>query len=277
MGKKKFTRVASFMMAMLLLVSSAVIAVSASNTSVTDKSINDYISMSGVATYDEYREVKFADRESAKLELSIDAMKNWSFVSTNGDTVSFVDVDSDGEEDWVLTTKDGKVLTEEEVRAEDSGYNIDDYVYITEKDGKKGLYTPPLGSVTWTVELRDAEGNLIPAAIYNISTDYYPPKNKSSAVEREFYINGEVPFIEARSLTLPKRWSSYMSDGETVQTANVTPTKKQIKDAGSEAAALDAIYAAAVEAGLTAIRGDDGSLQILQPAVVTSKISAFLD
>ena len=277
MGKKKFTRVASFMMAMLLLVSSAVIAVSASNTSVTDKSINDYISMSGVATYDEYREVKFADRESAKLELSFDAMKNWSFVSTNGDTVSFVDVDSDGEEDWVLTTKDGKVLTEEEVRAEDSGYNIDDYVYITEKDGKKGLYTPPLGSVTWTFELRDAEGNLIPAAIYNISTDYYPPKNKSSAVEREFYINGEVPFIEARSLTLPKRWSSYMSDGETVQTANVTPTKKQIKDAGSEAAALDAIYAAAVEAGLTAIRGDDGSLQILQPAVVTSKISAFLD
>ena len=277
MGKKKFTRVASFIMAMLLLVSSAVIAVSASETSVTDKSINDYISMSGVVTYDEYRALEFAERQIAENTLVFDAMKNWEFKSTNGDTVRFVDVNGDGAEDWTLTTKDGKVLTEEEVRAENSGYDINDYVHITEKNGKKGLYTPALGSVTWTLEMRDGEGNLIPPAIYNISTEYYPPKNKSAAVEREFYINGEVPYVEARSLTLPKRWSSYMSDGETILTANVTPTKKQIKAAGSEAAALDMIKAAADEAGLTTIKGEDGSLQILQPAVITSKISSFLD
>ena len=269
MGKKKITRVASFLLAMLLLVSSAAVVVSASNSSVTDKSIHDYISMSGVVTYDEYRALKFAERESAKETLNFDAMKDWEFVATNGDTVKIVG----GE--WTLITKDGVELSEDEVRAEGSGYDINNYVHIVNKDGKDGLYTPPLGSVTWTLNLE--EKGATEAAIFNISTDYYPVKNKTAAIEREFYINGEVPFIEARSITLPKRWSSYMSDGESVLTATVTPTKKQIKEAGSEAAALDMIYNAAVEAGLSPEKTEAGALQIKQPAVVTGKISKFLD
>ncbi len=277
MGKKKFTRIVSTVMALLLLVSSAVVAVSA-NSSVTDKSIKDYISMSGVVTYDEYRAQKFTDQvKAANSVLVFDATQNWVFKSTNGDVVSMTG------DDWTLTTtirneagdEETVTLREEDVRAEDSGYNIDDYVHIETADGKAGLYTPALGSVTWTLDL--AASGLTDAAIFNISADYYPVVNKTASIEREFYINGEVPFVEARSLTLPKRWSSYMSDGETILTADVTPDKKLVKKEGSAEAALDRIYNAAIEAGLTAEKTEQGTVQIKQPAVTTQKISEFLD
>ena len=279
MGKKKFTRIVSMMMALLLLVSSAVIAVSASSSSVTDKSIKDYISMSGVVTYDEYRAQKFTDRvKSADSVLTFDATQNWVFESTNGDVVSIVNGV------WTLTTtvKDAesgenvqKTLTQAEVEAEDSGYDINEYVYLKTVDGKTGLYTPASGLVTWTLDLK-ASG-LTEAAIFNISTDYYPVVNKTASIEREFYINGEVPFREARSLTLPKRWSSYMSDGETILTADVTPDKALVKKEGGAEAALDKIFNAAIEAGLTAEKTEQGTVQIKQPAVTTQKISEFLD
>ena len=66
MGKKKVTRVLSLMMALLLVVSSTVLAVGASGgSSVTDKRIEDYISMSGVRTYDEYMAQEFGNAQSA--------------------------------------------------------------------------------------------------------------------------------------------------------------------------------------------------------------------
>ncbi len=277
MGKKKFTRIVSTVMALLLLVSSAVVAVSA-NSSVTDKSIKDYISMSGVVTYDEYRSQKFTDQvKAADSVLVFDARQNWVFKGTNGDVVSI----AGGV--WTLTTtiqneageEETVTLSEEDVRAEDSGYDIDDYVHLETADGKEGLYTPSSGSVTWTLDLK-ASG-LTEAAIFNISTEYYPVVNKTASIEREFYINGEVPFNEARSLTLPKRWSSYMSDGETILTANVTPNKALVKKAGSAEAALDQLLNAATEAGLTAEKTDEGTVEIKQPAVITQKISKFLD
>ena len=121
-------------------------------------------------------------------------------------------------------------MTLAEVEAEGSGYDINDYVHLQTVDGVEGLYTPSLGSVTWTLNLK--ESGLTNAAIFNISTDYYPVVNKTASIEREFYINGEVPFVEARSLTLPKRWSSYQSDGETALVAKVTPSKALQKETG---------------------------------------------
>ena len=99
MGKKKVTRIISLMMALLLLVSGAVVAVSANNSSVTDKSIEDYISMSGVRSYEEYKAQEFTDRvTSAVNEIVFDAKQNWVFESTNGDIVKIVDGA------WTLTT-----------------------------------------------------------------------------------------------------------------------------------------------------------------------------
>ena len=273
MGKKKITRIISLMMALLLLVSGAAVAVSANGSSVTDKSIEDYISMSGVRTYEEYKADEFGKLSYATAEIKFDARQNWRFESTNGDVVEMVNGV------WTLTTKvkdaqtgeeSVKTYTQAEVEAEGSGYDINDYVHVKTVDGKEGLYTPSLGSVTWTL-------TGVTPAIYNIATDYYPVVNKTASIEREFYINGEVPFVEARSLTLPKRWSSYMTDGETVLSTEVTPSKALQKSAGSYEAALDQLLKGAQAVGLVAELTANNTVLVQQPSVTTQKISDFLD
>lgn len=273
MGKKKITRIISLMMALLLLVSGAAVAVSANSSSVTDKSIEDYISMSGVRTYEAYKDDEFGGSNYATAEIKFDARQNWKFENTNGDIVEMVNGV------WTLTTKvkDAqtgeeavKVYTQAEVEAENSGLDINDYVHLKTVDGVEGLYTPSLGSVTWTLKG-------VTPAIYNITTDYYPVANKTASIEREFYINGEVPFVEARSLTLPKRWSSYMTDGETTLRTEVTPSKALQKSAGSYEAALDQLLKGAHAAGLIAELTANNTVLVQQPSVTTQKISDFLD
>jgi len=272
MGKKKVTRVLSLMLAVLLLVSSAVIAVGASDSSVTDKKIEDYISMSGVRTYDEYMAQEFEHVQSATTTVKFDATKDWVFKNTSGDIVEIIGGN------WKLTTSKGEVLTLEDVNAENSGYDIKNYVHLTKENGQEGLYTPSQGEVTWKLNL--AASGLTGKAIYNISMLYYPIANKTASIEREFKINDVVPFVEARHLTLPKRWSSYSSDGTSALVAIVAPDKNLQKEKGGYDAALAALHGEAAFAGLTVERtGDEGNqkLMIYQPMVTTQKISAFLD
>ena len=274
MGKKKVTRVLSLMMAILLFVSSTVLAVGASSNSVTDKKIGDYIGMSGLRTYDEYiaQEFGYAQSVPSDLVVPFDATTNWVFKSSAGEIVEIIDGV------WTLTTSAGEKLTMDDVKAEGSNRNINDYVYITTEDGLEGLYTPSLGEVTWELDL--AAMGLTDKAIYNISMLYYPIENKPASIEREFYINGEVPFVEARSLTLPKRWSSYSSDGKSALVAVVTPDKDLQKEHGGYEQALTVIHRDASLAGLTVEKhgeGEDQKLTIYQPMVITAKITAFIE
>ena len=126
MGKKKVTRVLSLMMAILLFVSSTVLAVGASSNSVTDKKIGDYIGMSGLRTYDEYiaQEFGYAQSVPSDLVVPFDATTNWVFKSSAGEIVEIIDGV------WTLTTSAGEKLTMDDVKAEGSNRNINDYVYI---------------------------------------------------------------------------------------------------------------------------------------------------
>ena len=71
-----------------------------------------------------------------------------------------------------------------------------------EADGKEGLYIPDSGTVTWNVN------GVTGPTKYNIQIEYYPIANKSAAVERIFMVNGEVPFAEARYLSISKVWTT---------------------------------------------------------------------
>ena len=62
------------------------------------------------------------------------------------------------------------------------------------------LYTLGSGSVTWKFNVENA-GNYIISIEYCQADD-----DKTNSVERIFYINGEVPFSEARSIVLSKIW-----------------------------------------------------------------------
>ncbi len=75
-------------------------------------------------------------------------------------------------------------------------------------DKEKSLYTSASGKVTWKVD--------VPAAgLYTVELLCYPgdalleegDTEKSTDIERILYVNGKVPFSEARSITVTKSWA----------------------------------------------------------------------
>ena len=102
MGKKKVTRLISFALAVLLLVSGSALAVSAD---MTDKTIGDYISSRDLLSYEEYQSRVCADLTSGEKTVTVDATANLTFTNTKGDTVTITNGS------WSLTTADGTVCT----------------------------------------------------------------------------------------------------------------------------------------------------------------------
>lgn len=79
----------------------------------------------------------------------------------------------------------------------------DGFVTADRYEGLDGtaVLTPETGSISWDVTV-DRPG------LYNIRIHYYPIPGKSSAVEREFRINGAVPFKGAEILLFDRTWGN---------------------------------------------------------------------
>lgn len=65
-----------------------------------------------------------------------------------------------------------------------------------------GVYLPDTGSVTWKFNISPEQ-----AGMYGIRFTYYPVAGTTSTIERKLYIDGTVPFDEARALSFSKVWS----------------------------------------------------------------------
>ena len=104
--------------------------------------------------------------------------------------------------------------------------------------GKEGaLYVPETGSVSWEFEV-PADGKYIIEITY---CQAIPTKDSNgnllenqrantNAIERIFYINGEVPFSEARSIVLSKVWQyNYTEDGKFEQESNGNDVRPDVK------------------------------------------------
>ncbi len=74
---------------------------------------------------------------------------------------------------------------------------------VSEVDGLEGaaVATGETGSISWTFRV-EREG------MYNMAIRYYPVKGKSSEIERELLINGEVPFKGADTLIFDRVWGN---------------------------------------------------------------------
>lgn len=64
-------------------------------------------------------------------------------------------------------------------------------------DGRSALETTENGTVSWQVSVEN-EG------FYQVSVDYYPVAGKGSSIIRNFYIDGALPFEEARNITFSR-------------------------------------------------------------------------
>lgn len=115
----------------------------------------------------------------------------------------------------------------------------DSLVSIREYQGVKGLYTPGDGIVSWKVP------GITEKTRYSIAIEYYPIEHKSASIERVFYINGSVPFKEARYLTLPKIWKNVYSDGSFVLLKNETDSDGQAYVTEAKEYGIEASYDAA--------------------------------
>ncbi len=101
-------------------------------------------------------------------------------------------------------------------------------VRVVTYDGKKGVFCPEDGAVGWKVTV-PKEG------MYSMEIEYYPVEGKSSSIERSLYIDGKVPFYEARYIAFTKVWSDTVENDEEGNPAfksdingnEIRPDKKQ--------------------------------------------------
>ena len=70
----------------------------------------------------------------------------------------------------------------------------------TDSYGAPCVFTPDGSYVTWTVDVPKT-------GMYNIQLDYQAVESRGVDIERELYINGELPFSGARSLTFTRMWT----------------------------------------------------------------------
>ena len=72
------------------------------------------------------------------------------------------------------------------------------------------------GMVLYTEEESafDLKINVPFSGLYNISVEYYPVEGRGQDIRRAFYIDGNIPFIEAQSINFSRIW---VDDGDIKQ------------------------------------------------------------
>ncbi len=95
---------------------------------------------------------------------------------------------------------DERIVIEAENFSKATGMNVkilDDFA------GSSGqsIQTDETGSVEWEIDVKSA-------GLYNIAIKYFPIEGKSSSIEREFLIDGALPFEEAGTLVFPRIWAN---------------------------------------------------------------------
>ena len=296
MVKKSFTRILSMALAVLFLVSTMTFFVSADtgaegSSDATRQLIEEYLETANNISYDAYilnHKDAFSaatNRTGTEEQFFFNATTDWVYWSGGinaygqgrGNSVSI----QNGV--WVMETteKDAEGNTQIVQYRQDE---ISEETYKTlarlvNYDGIDAVYSPSIGTIAWTLDLTAA--GITEPGLYSISLVYYPVEGKATSVEREFFINHEVPFAETRSVTLVKRWGSYLQSGSNysvMETTYVPSSKKVRNDPEKLKADLAAVKAEAEALGISVrYSSDASSLLISQPEVITSAINAFLD
>ena len=171
------------------------------------------------------------------------------------DVLELIDAISYG--DYILDTAHIDAAKEEiRINTADPDRIVDemtdaDYV-IGEYGGITAIETPGTGTVAWKVDIPET-------AKYTITIKGYPVDDgKANSVERVFRINDDVPFFEARYITIKKNWVNDYEDA--IYTGKT--------DKAQVAAEADAL-------GIVIYDGEDGNLRLEYPTVWTGEISDF--
>ena len=89
--------------------------------------------------------------------------------------------------------------------------------------GAPTVYTPDGSFVTWKVDVPQT-------GLYNIELEYLTVDSRGVDIERELYLNGELPFAGARSLTFSRLWHDGAEVRRDNQGNDIRPTQTEIFD-----------------------------------------------
>ena len=209
MRKAKFQRIAAFLLALTFLLGGATLFASADESSVSDKTTEDIKALLNAISYDEYL-AENAGVLKGDSVIVIDATKNVTYTSATD-----YKLDENGEKVYTVSTPGSVTLPEkgdsEEALKAYRDAAIKSTAYISTFDGADGIFSPVSGTLTW--EIPEITKDTAPK-LYSIEIECYPIENKSASVERVFMINGNVPFAEARYITISKIWKNVYTDAK---------------------------------------------------------------
>ena len=192
MKATKFQRITALLLAILCIFGAMTITASADTVNADESMLANIKELLNAISYNEYVQLEeYVKAKPAEKEVTV-LGTDGVFVNEGGDAVS---ADSNK---YVLTNDAQKNAdANKDFNRQNPG------IFTDETAGNKvGLYIPDTGKVEWNVPQITENGK------YNMYIEYYPFDNKSADVERIFLVNGEVPFAEARYISMSKYWST---------------------------------------------------------------------
>ena len=235
MKTTKFQRIVALILLVMLVLGGSVLPASAANDVEEESSLDRIKALLNAISYDEYKEEYTSKEELEKLTDGDDATEPnyFDLVPVGGSEIVLSGLDG------VYVNTLGDVLTYDESTVIKPGDSIPkaETPYKFSDGTTDGLYIPDSGTTTWTIAA-GSENAITAPTRYSIYIEYYPIENKSASIERVFMINDEVPFSEARYLTISKVWSIPYPDAQIEIGKN--ETAQQIIDAATAAGFLGA-------------------------------------
>ncbi len=204
MRKTKFQRITAFALALVFLLCGGVISTAAASGS--SSSTEEWKALLNSMSYNEYI-ADYAASESAQSGFVI---------GVEGGAITNATYYPD------YLDKDNKQVGVTLPDTFPTGKDKNNYAYAVSQNGETqeavdefarlggltgALYTPSTGAVEWDLTPYVGKG-LEAGKKYSLVIDYYPVANKSASIERVLWLNGEVPFSEARGMVIPKIWEN---------------------------------------------------------------------
>ncbi len=216
MKRTRFIRTTALLLAVMTIFGAFSLTGSAAENvgKTISSSLADLQEALNAASYSAYNKKHPADKGTGVVD--VDARDVYSY--SDGTTTYYYDAET--ETFYSLGEGGVKIPADANVLA----------VQFADFGGKNALLSPATGTLTWQVEI-PASGR------YGVEILYYPQglsggaQGSSSSIERIFYIDGKVPFSQARYLTLSKTWQygyeSILEDANEVVKAALAANGKE--------------------------------------------------
>ena len=124
-------------------------------------------------------------------------------------------------------TYDGYLRAHEDAPAVSEAVSVDvaafegDATLEKDDEGNEFVYTPDNSYVTWKVDVKES-------GMYNVRIDFMAAESRGVDVEREFHINGELPFSGASQLTFNRLWTDASEVKQDNQGNDIRPSQKEV-------------------------------------------------